>query len=233
MQNKKILLGLTTTPRSDWRKKIQEIKKFNITELALFPTFLNAKQRQELYALLKNTSVVNIPHVHLRDDMTMDEIEYLISIYHTQYFNIHPASSRYSSRFDYGKYNKQIYVENSGAVPSADELKKYAGLCVDFAHWENGKNGVFNDFEMLVQNNSIKCCHISAMRFNWWKLRMTDAHTMKKLSDLDYIKNYIKYLPEIISLELENDFKDQLEAKKYLQIMLDNYGNRNENKVLN
>jgi len=40
MGKRNILLGLTTTPRSDWRGKVEEIKKFKIKELALFPTFL-------------------------------------------------------------------------------------------------------------------------------------------------------------------------------------------------
>lgn len=65
----KILLGLTTTPKSDWREKVKEIEKFGIKELALFPTFLSPDERKELYTLLEKTKIKNIPHVHLRDDM--------------------------------------------------------------------------------------------------------------------------------------------------------------------
>ena len=57
MGNKKILLGLTTTPGSDWRKKVSEIDKLGLKELALFPTCLNEQERKELYGLLEKTKL--------------------------------------------------------------------------------------------------------------------------------------------------------------------------------
>jgi len=46
------------------------------------------------------------------------------------------------------------------------------------------------------------------------------SHDLRKLEDLDYLKNYIKYLPEILGLELENSIKQQLEAQKHLEEIL-------------
>ncbi|MDD5464316.1 MAG: hypothetical protein PHP62_04145, partial [Candidatus Moranbacteria bacterium] len=63
-----ILLGLTTTPKSDWRGKVEEMKKFGIKQIALFPTFLKIDDRKELYKLLEDIDGLEIPHVHLRDD---------------------------------------------------------------------------------------------------------------------------------------------------------------------
>jgi len=54
---KKILLGLTTTPKSDWREKVREIEKFRIKEIALFPTMLEMKGRKKLYGLLERTNL--------------------------------------------------------------------------------------------------------------------------------------------------------------------------------
>lgn len=49
---KKILLGLTTI--TDWKSKVKEICDYGIEEIALFPTMLNKKERQELYKMLEN-----------------------------------------------------------------------------------------------------------------------------------------------------------------------------------
>ena len=40
---------------------------------------------------------------------------------------------------------------------------------------------------------------------------------MYDLSELDYVKKYVKYLSPICAIELENSFKQQLEAKKYIE----------------
>jgi hypothetical protein len=63
---RKILLGLTTTPRSDWREKIREIDELGLEEAALFPTFIHLPERKELYGLLEKTGIKKAPHVHLR-----------------------------------------------------------------------------------------------------------------------------------------------------------------------
>ncbi|HAV11803.1 MAG TPA: hypothetical protein DCX32_04675 [Candidatus Moranbacteria bacterium] len=44
-----------------------------------------------------------------------------------------------------------------------------------------------------------------------------DCHYLKKNKEIDYLKKYRNYLPEYISLELENGFERQLEVKKYLE----------------
>ncbi|MDZ4384981.1 MAG: hypothetical protein U0944_01030, partial [Candidatus Moranbacteria bacterium] len=88
MAERQILLGLTTTLGSDWRMKAEEIDRLGIKELALFLTCLGSEDRRELYGLLENTSLESIPHVHLRDDMELWELDYLVEKYHTQVFNI-------------------------------------------------------------------------------------------------------------------------------------------------
>jgi hypothetical protein len=43
---------------------------------------------------------------------------------------------------------------------------------------------------------------------------------MMSLDELDYVCNYRKFLPQYISIELENSLERQLEAKKYLEEIL-------------
>ncbi len=222
MANKKILLGLTTTPDSDWREKIREIDRFGLTEVALFPTYLKTAERKELYNLLEKTGLKNIPHVHARgEDMDLAEMDYLCQKYKTQVFNVHSIQD-YPINFDYSKY--KIFLENTNSIPTEEELKKYTGLCIDFAHWENGlktKNKAYDNFKELVEKYSVGCCHVSAFSENLFPYSYCppsyDKHVMENINEMDYIKKYLQYLPDIISIELANSFAQQLKVKEYLE----------------
>ncbi len=228
-----ILPGLTTTPGSDWRQKIKDIEMFKLKKIALFPTCLSPVERQELYRLLENTGLEKIPHVHLKDDFTDEEIEYLIERYKTEVFNIH--SGKYGLPLLKLERNKdKIFVENTFQIDSEYRffLSKFAGICIDFSHWEDlgvmQKVESYKDFESLIKLNDVGCCHISGVQEklleNFDKTgAYYNVHTMKHLSDLDYMKKYVKYLPEYVSLELENSFEEQLKAKKYLEKMISEY----------
>lgn len=223
---KKILLGLTTT--TNWRGKVSEVRKYGIEELALFPTMLDREDRKELYNLLEKSSVRNIPHVHLRNDMDAIEMEFLINKFNIQVFNIHSSIGAYPFTSDYSRYKSIIYVENADTIPTVDELNKCGGLCIDFSHWEDGilkKDFQYDDFLNKVKGFEIGCGHISAVQN---KLRREEnpklkgfmtytSHILNDLSELNYIKKYKEFLPRFLSIELENSFKEQLEIKKYLE----------------
>ncbi|MDD5146607.1 MAG: hypothetical protein PHN39_02605, partial [Candidatus Pacebacteria bacterium] len=55
-----VLPGLTTC-NPDWQTKIKEIDQLNLKEISLFPTCLQIKERQKLFALLKRTKLKSIP----------------------------------------------------------------------------------------------------------------------------------------------------------------------------
>lgn len=232
MGNKNILLGLTTTRRSDWRGKVNEIIKYGIKEISLFPTALPKKEREELYSLLKRIPALKIPHAHLRGDMSINEIDYLAKNFQTKLFNIHPKKSKYSHPEYIKKYADMVYIENVDIVPEEEELMQYAGLCLDFSHWEDYKlqknEDYINKLERLLPLYKIGCCHISGIvekphsnedRSNQGT-KVYSTHLMKNLKEVDYIKKYKKYLHEYISIELENDFIEQLKVKKYLEKLI-------------
>ena len=85
----RILVSVTTARKVDWRKQIEEVKKFKLNEIALFLTGLGYEQRQELYKELEMVNVEFIPHVHIRQDMTEDELQYLKDRYNVKAFNLH------------------------------------------------------------------------------------------------------------------------------------------------
>ena len=241
MGNKKILLGLTTTRNSNWREKIKEIHRYNIEEIALFLTCLEKEKRQELYGLLENSPLKKIIHVHLRNDMDVSELDYLVQKWKTEVFNIHTKKS-YPFLHDLSKYAAKIFVENHEILfdgkkllskeylPSKMELQKWGGLCLDLAHREDflmKQKIVVEKAEdkivELLENFKIGCCHISAInkKFHkdygqkgFWEF---SCHIMNDLQELDYVKKYVYILPDIISIELENSFKEQLGVKKYLE----------------
>lgn len=222
---KKILLGLTTTPGSDWRNKIQEIDSLGLKELVGFPTFLGRSQRKEFYALLEKTCLEKMPHVHLRDDMERGEIEYFIRRWKTEVFNIHPYPN-FKKFLLNQSFRKITFVENHNRLNKDffEVLALCGGICLDFAHWkvrENNRWKGYENFGKCLKENKIGCCHISAVRKKWgffW----TDDHHFESLADFDYLLPWRGYLPSIISLELENSLAEQLKVKAYL-----------ENKIIN
>ena len=227
----KILLGLTTTPGSDWREKVKEIEKFEIEELALFPTFLKLDERKELYALLEKTKLKNIPHVHLRDDMEEWELDLFYNKYNSRLFNIHPNLAGLNF-IENSKYKEIIFVENLFKLDDIyfEILNKCAGLCIDFSHWEDQgkiiKHEGYEKMEKLCEEYKVGCCHISAVSEKTHeivdyqtgkKYFFRDSHTMSDFSELNYVKKYVQYFPEYVSIELENSFEKQLEVKEYLE----------------
>lgn len=234
MENKhEILLGLTTTPGSDWRGKVAEIKKFGITKIALFPTFIESNDRKELYGLLEQITELSIPHVHLRSDMELDEVTYLSERFGVEVFNKHSAKGKYTYPDSYKYFNNQLYIENTYFNPDPQELVSLGGLCIDYSHWEMFSlqpdvtyHEVAKETEKLAKSYNIGCCHVSAIQDTKIKndhfpdFYNYSVHYMTELSQLDYMEKYKCFLPCYVSLELENSFKEQLEAKAYLEKIL-------------
>ncbi len=214
---------------SNWRSKVKEICNLNIKEIAIFPTCLDEEERKELYELLENSSVRKIPFVHLRGDMQTKEIEYLIKNYGTEVFNMH-SGKEYPYPEDCLKFREKICIENVYCSLDEEEIKKFSGICIDFSHLENDRLLYEKKFEhntQVIEKFSVKCNHISAIKKEAWLDSKSkhykhnvryDAHYLKELSELNYLKNYpLKYFSRYIAIELENNIKEQLEIKSYLE----------------
>lgn len=229
---RKILPTITTTYGSNWRQKIKEIKKMKLKEIAIFPTCLMKEGRRQLYQMLKRSGVESIPYVHLRSDMGIEEMDYLIKNYKTKVFNTH-TEREYPFRYDYSKYRQILYIENVYYPLDKEEVKKFAGICLDFSHLENDRLRHKKTFEhniRIIEKFPIGCSHISAIKKETWidqgdgydknKARY-DWHQFSNFSELDYLKKYPKrYFPKIIAIELENSIEEQLRVKDYLTAIL-------------
>ncbi|MFH1820396.1 MAG: hypothetical protein ABH805_00515 [Candidatus Nealsonbacteria bacterium] len=218
-----ILPALTTITKSAWRNKIEEIEKLKLKEIALFPTCLNLKERQELYSFLEKTKVSRIPFVHLRSDMDLGEIEYLVQRYGTQLFNTH-TERQHPMLYDYGKYKKIIFIENIYLPFDEQEIKEFGGVCVDLSHLENDRlqhEDIYKKNVEIIEKYPIGCSHFSAVKkethVNEENQIRYDNHYLDDLKEMDYLKRYpLKYFGSFSAVELENKIEEQLKIKEYV-----------------
>jgi hypothetical protein len=107
-------------------------------------------------------------------------------------------------------------------------FKIFPGFCLDASHFENHviirKVQAQKNLPEYLRKYKVGCAHFSAIIKESIShiedgRKFTDyvSHWLRDLSELDYVKKYIKYLPPICAIELENPLKRQLEAKKYLE----------------
>lgn len=221
----KILPSITTTQGADFRWQIEEIKELEIKEVALFPTVLGLDARRELYKALDELKNIKIPHIHLRTDMEDWELDMFVQKYEAQVFNInHEWAFGLLGR---SKYRNMIYIENRYGFN--EEFFKClgisAGLCLDFSHWEDfgaiQNLPGYENFEDLCAKHKIGCCHVSGV-FDDYIIdsrgyKGYSRHRFEDLSQFDYMKKYVKYLPEYVSIELSETIHRQLEVKEYLE----------------
>ena len=214
-----------TTINRKWKEKIKEADELGLTEVAVFPTTLEKEEREELYDFLVHSKIKKIPFVHLRSDMSLEEIEFFIKKYNTQIFNIHSEKS-YPIPNQWMEYANIIAIENTyECYLNEEEIKKFGGVCVDFAHLENERMTDLNKFYKnceTINKVSVRCNHISAIKKTFKikedgdRLRY-DSHFFEDFSEFDYLKKYsIDFFSNYCALELENRLSEQLKAKEYI-----------------
>ncbi|MEK7072662.1 MAG: hypothetical protein AAB969_03770 [Patescibacteria group bacterium] len=215
--------GITTTNRN-WRDRIKEVKKSGLTEISFFPTCLKASERQESYDLLIKAGIKKIPFIHLRTDMDADEINYLINQFKTKVFNIHTIGA-HKMDYNLSAFSSMIYIENQAHRFADNELKSYAGICIDFSHLENArlnKMTIYDYFMDLIGRYPCGCAHVNAIKNK--PINKTiwhyDYHKYDNLSDFDYLAKYKDLIPNIVALELENSISEQLKAKDYIEKLI-------------
>jgi len=224
----KILLSIVTTGKQNYVKKIKQLEQLGIKEIAAFLTAIGYEERQKLYKLLEGSTIEKISFVHLRNDMEIPEIDYLVRRFKTEIFNIHGKNPLYPFNIDLSKYAKRIYLETQIVVPPEEEFKRFAGVCLDVSHlrdfktFDPAKHGRYLE---LLKKYPCKCGHISAINYlpHYYRLGKKwgfSRHRYYWLHQFNYIKQYKNILPPLMALELENDISQQLKAKKYIEKIL-------------
>ncbi|MDO8524558.1 MAG: hypothetical protein Q7R99_02935 [bacterium] len=209
---------------NSWKDKIKEIDELDLKKVAIFPTCLDKEQRQEMYGLLEKTQIEEIPFVHLRSDMSLEELNYLVERFKAKVFNIH-TERQWPLKYDLSKYKQMIFMENAGYDLQVQDIEKFSGICLDFSHLENARllfTDRFKAQENLLLLYEIGCNHIAAIS----KTKQAtedgayisfDKHIFKDLSEFDYLKNYPKeFFSNFCAIEVENSLAEQLKAIDYI-----------------
>lgn len=220
----KIYPSITTT-KGDWRDRIKEAKDLNITEIGFFPTCLKKSEREEAYQLLIKSGIKKIPFIHIRTDMDVLEIEYLIKQFKTEAFNIHTINA-HQLEHDLSRFKSIIYVENQLHKFADNELEQWAGICLDTSHLENNrlkKMELYDYFMDLISSHPCGCAHVNAILNPSSGVSPShyDYHYFNELSDFDYLRKYRSLLPNIVALELENPLSEQIKAKSYIEAIME------------
>ena len=218
-----ILVSITTTKGSDWHAMFAEATRLGLKECALFPTTLSEENRKEYFGLLEKSTIESCPFVHLRSDMTVGEIEYLANNFGTKVFNTH-CGAEYPHLNDWSRHSDKIFIENVYNPYNPDEMKDWAGICLDVSHLENDRRlnpERFKSFTKALETYPIGCNHISGVgdkiRINGDGEQRFDTHRFDELSCFDYLINYpVKYFSKYCALEIENSLEEQLKAKEYI-----------------
>jgi len=226
-----IIPGLTTTVVEAIPQFIEDLGRSNVRTIALFPTAIGPERREPMYRELERIHDLAIPHVHLRTDFDVEEIDYLVERFGAEVFNIHPQASIHPFGALPARYAERIFVENVDVPPDDRDLDESGGICPDYSHLESARHRGMGDYvktvEAQLRSRRIGCCHVSAIRIgehNEWN-GGPDHHRLAVLSDLDYMANYRSVLPDRwVSLELENPLAEQIEAAVYLSGLLSSRG---------
>lgn len=222
--SKIITVGITGYKDKQWRDKLKEIEKFKISRASLFLERFTKRQRDKIYRALLKSKIKEIPLVHIRNDMTRDELVFLAKNYNQPYFTIHESGFKYLDKWR--GFHKNLYLEMNydNYVSAKVKVEKIGGFCVDLAHFKAGEEKFSKDFEYVAfiaetknKKKYFKCNHISGYSF----ARNSDLHTPKNLKDFDYLKTLPEFLfGDVMAIEVDNSIAEQLKFKEYISKIL-------------
>ncbi|MCK5212221.1 hypothetical protein KAJ89_05970 [Candidatus Parcubacteria bacterium] len=213
----RICLSLTGIEDKDWQSKLNEINNLGLDTIALILENFSRKQRQLIYEALEDSSVKNVPLIHLKNDMSREELEFLRDRYKSQYLTIHEDSFGILEKW-HGHYQNLFLEFNfDDYVPQNVKVEKIGGFCVDLAHFKVAQEKWTKEFEYVIQRRNNKdifaCNHLSG----YSKSKNRDLHDPKSIKDFEYLKTLPDFVfGKVIALEVYNSIKEQLEFKKQI-----------------
>ncbi len=221
--NKRILVSLTGRKQRDWSSKLEEIKKYKIKKIALFLEMFTKIQRKQIYQALLSADVKKIPLVHVRDDMSKEELEFLKKNFHTKCFTIHESSFKCIDKWKGLHRRLFLEMDKDNKIPKNVDVSKIGGFCIDLAHFKCEQKLWSKEFLYIIKREKIhryfKCNHLNGYDYD----KNEDIHTIRGLNQFNYLKTLPDFLfGKYIALETFNSIEDQLKFKKYIVKLLKN-----------
>jgi len=219
----KILLSITGKESFDWALKLKEINARKITEAAVFLECFDKKERDNFYRLLLKSAVKTVPFVHLRDDVTKEEIKFFVDRFKTKYFNIH--EDHFKKLDQWQGYWDKLYLEMdfNDEVAKDVKVRRIGGFCIDLAHFKAAISRGTEEASYIFfrkARSEIACNHLNG----YDPLKMEDIHLIKDLSAFDYLITLPKYaFGKIIALEVNNSIEEQIKFRDHISRLLEKY----------
>jgi len=221
--SEKIYLSITGEKNIDWQSKLKEINKLKIDKVAVFLERFDEKERDNFYRFLLKSTIKKVPFVHLRDDVTNEEIKFFIDKFKTDCFNIH--EEHFECLDKWKDFWSKLYLEMNydSQITKKVKVRKIGGFCIDLAHFKSAvARGAKEAHYIHSRKHKIKftCNHLGG----YSPEKMHDLHIIKNLKDFDYLITLPKYVfGKIIALEVDNSIKEQILFRKHVSKLLDNY----------
>jgi len=222
---KKIYLSITGEKNINWQKKLEEINKLKLTEVAVFLSRFDKKERDNFYPFLLKSSIKSIPFVHIRNDNNKEDLKFFIDNYGTKYFNIHEDGFEYLDQWQ--GYQNRIYLEPdyNDEIAKDVRVKKIGGFCIDLAHFKSAIARGTKEASYVFSNKeniSFPCNHLGG----YSEESKQDVHSATHFKQFDYLATLPKFVfGDTIAIELDNSIKEQIMYKEYMVKLLDNYFN--------
>lgn len=221
--NKRILLSVTGERPDQMEAKFNEINNLGIAEAALFWECHDRKTRDSLYPLLLKSNLKRIPFIHIREDVTEDEIEFFKATYKTVYFNIH--EDHFKLLKNWQKNFKNLYLEMNfdGDISKEVKVRRVGGFCVDLAHFKSAIARGAKEAHYVISKKdkmSFECNHLGGYDEELKK----DVHYADSLRRFDYLTTLPKFVfGKVIALEIDNPIAEQIKFKDYIAGILNSY----------
>ncbi|MCD6550303.1 hypothetical protein J7K24_02040, partial [bacterium] len=203
--SKRILVSITGYKDYHWKNKLKEIERFKISKIGLFLERFERGQRKEIYKALLASKIKEIPLVHIRNDMSRDELVFLVRNFGSRYLTIHEDSFDVMQKWR--GFFKRLYLEmnTDNFVSRKVDVSRIGGFCVDLAHFKVEATKWSEEFVYIFERRAVSryfaCNHLSGYSFE----RNTDLHFPKKLKDFEYLKTLPEFIfGDVIGLEVDN-----------------------------
>ncbi len=215
--SKRILVSITGNRNSHWKSKLKEIKKYKTKEVALFLECFEKEQREKICSALLSSNIKKIPLVHIRDDSSKQELEFLSKNFKTKCFTIHETGFNNLKKWD--EFYKKLFLEmnTDNIVSKKVDVSKIGGFCIDLSHFKVEEKKHTKEFLYIMKRRKVrkyfKCNHLNGYSYK----KNTDLHTVKSLKEFSYLKTLPKFLfGKYIALETNNSISEQLKFKKHI-----------------
>lgn len=223
MDHYELTFSLTGESGADCLKKIAEADRFGLDRVSLFLERLEPADRESVYAALRESGIKDIPLVHLRSDMSREEIVRLVADYGVRYFTIH--ENHFDVMDGWHGFEKQLYLEMStdNRVAPNVLVEKIGGFCVDLAHYKKQSVLANQDWQYVYERRDqadlFACNHLSG----YDPASNMDMHTVATEKDFSYLAELPPFVfGKLIAFEINNPLEEQMQYRDYVVSLLRN-----------